>query len=89
MAAPKTAYPSRQPIESTMPVMARGIIKPDNETPAEPRARAQPRLSTNHLDRVTFTTSGPTMGKASPARDHRKNNELPQGFHTGHGEERG
>ena len=62
----RTRNAVRQPIESATPVMATGIIRPATDTPEEPRAMAQPRLTTNHFERVTLTTNCPTIENPTP-----------------------
>ena len=57
--APSAAYPIRQPHVSTANVMATGATMPANDTPTEPKASAQPRRATNHLETAELATSEP------------------------------
>ena len=55
--------------------MARGVIKPPKDTPADPMASAQPRFRMNHLLNVELTTCGPKNDQpSSPFNTHKGQN---------------
>ena len=71
----RAMYPPRQPDQATTAVIARGVIRPANDTPDEPMASAQPRFRTNPLLRVELTTTGPKNDHpSSPFSTHKDQN---------------